>query len=267
MNALGDLTGNDRVTHIRVFRAWLGIGNPNAARNMPATSEDQSRIEQSIGRFLELCHRRHLPAKALIIAPGDPPDTLYYIIEGAASVELATESGNEMVLAYLNTGDFIGEMGVFLAVEDERGVSVRTRAPCEVAGITYERLRRAADKELREAFPDILYVLGRQLSQRLLRSHRKVESLAFADVVGRIEQALGDLCTEPDALTHAQGVQVKVSRQELSRIAGCSREKAGQALKRLEEQGRVAVDGKTILVYSDHQGGGLPQSELPRSVR
>ena len=228
------------------------LSNGKANVSMLLSSEEPSRRSQSIERFLELCHRRHLPAKALIIAPGDPADTLYYIIEGAASVELATENGNEMVLAYLNAGDFIGEMGVFLSVEDERGVSVRTRSPCEVAGIGYERLRTAAVKELREAFPDILYVLGRQLSRRLLGSQRKVESLAFADVVGRIEQALGELCAEPDALTHAQGVQVKVSRQELSRIAGCSREKAGQALKRLEEQGRIAVEGKTILVYRRH---------------
>ncbi len=217
---------------------------------MVPASENRPRIEQSIERFLEICHRRHHPAKALIIAPGDPADTLYYLIDGSASVELATEHGNEMVLAYVNAGDFIGEMGVFLNVTNQRGVSVRTRSPCEVAGITYERLRRAADNELQDAYPDILYVLGRQLSNRLLRSHRKVESLAFADVVGRIEEALVDLCEEPDARTHSRGVQVKVSRQELSRIAGCSREKAGQALKRLEEQGRIAVDGKTILVYS-----------------
>jgi CRP/FNR family cyclic AMP-dependent transcriptional regulator len=218
---------------------------------MLPSSEERTRLGQSIERFLELCHRRHLPAKALIMAPGDPADTLYYLIEGAASVELATENGNEMVLAYLNAGDFIGEIGVFLTIEDERGVSVRTRTPCQVAGISYERLRRAADKELMDAYPDILYVLGRQLSERLLRSHRKVESLAFDDVVGRIEQVLGDLCAEPDALTHAQGIQVKVSRQELSRIAGCSREKAGQALKRLEEQGKLGLDGKMILVYRE----------------
>ena len=46
-----------------------------------------------------------------------------------------------------------------------------------------------------------------------------------------------DLCREPDAMTHPDGMQIKVSRQELSRLVGCSREMAGRVLKVLEDQG------------------------------
>ena len=44
-------------------------------------------------------------------------------------------------------------------------------------------------------------------------------------------------------------MQIRVSRQELSRIVGCSREMAGRVLKQLEEQGKVGVSGKTIVVF------------------
>jgi CRP/FNR family cyclic AMP-dependent transcriptional regulator len=44
-------------------------------------------------------------------------------------------------------------------------------------------------------------------------------------------------------------MQIKVSRQELSRLVGCSREMAGRVLKVLEEQGLVSANGKTIVVY------------------
>ena len=44
-------------------------------------------------------------------------------------------------------------------------------------------------------------------------------------------------------------MQIKVSRQELSRLVGCSREMAGRVLKVLEEQGLVSASGKTIVVY------------------
>ena len=40
------------------------------------------------------------------------------------------------------------------------------------------------------------------------------------DARGRITNALLDLCREPAALTHPDGMQLKVSRQELARIAG-----------------------------------------------
>jgi len=58
-----------------------------------------------------------------------------------------------------------------------------------------------------------------------------------------------DLCSEPDAMTHPDGMQIKVSRQELSRLVGCSREMAGRVLKVLEEQGLLRARGKTIVVH------------------
>ena len=58
-----------------------------------------------------------------------------------------------------------------------------------------------------------------------------------------------DLCNEPEAMTHPQGMQIKVSRQELSRLVGCSREMAGRVLKALEDQGLLKATGKTIVVF------------------
>jgi CRP/FNR family cyclic AMP-dependent transcriptional regulator len=51
-------------------------------------------------------------------------------------------------------------------------------------------------------------------------------------------------------MTHPEGMQIKVSRQELSRLVGCSREMAGRVLKVLEEQGLLKATGKTIVVYN-----------------
>jgi CRP/FNR family cyclic AMP-dependent transcriptional regulator len=44
-------------------------------------------------------------------------------------------------------------------------------------------------------------------------------------------------------------MQIRVTRQELSRNVGCSREMAGRVLKSLEEQGLISVKGKTIVVF------------------
>ena len=51
-------------------------------------------------------------------------------------------------------------------------------------------------------------------------------------------------------MTHPDGMQIKVSRQELSRLVGCSREMAGRVLEVLEEQGLVSASGKTIVVFN-----------------
>ena len=50
-------------------------------------------------------------------------------------------------------------------------------------------------------------------------------------------------------MSHPQGTQLRISRQELSRIVGCSREMAGRVLKKLEEDGKLHARGKTIVLY------------------
>ena len=86
------------------------------------------------------------------------------------------------------------------------------------------------------------------MADRLGKTTQKVGDLAFLDVTGRVARALLDLCKEPDAMTHPDGMQIKITRQEIGRIVGCSREMVGRVLKTLEEQGLVTVKGKTMVV-------------------
>jgi CRP/FNR family cyclic AMP-dependent transcriptional regulator len=153
------------------------------------------------------------------------------------------EEGNEMVLAYLNKGQFFGEMGLFHE-SPLRSAWVRTRNHCELAEMTYPRFRQIAAES-----PGLVFELATQLATRLDRTNRKLSDLAFVDVTGRVAHAIMDLCGEPDAMTHPEGMQIKVSRQELSRLVGCSREMAGRVLKVLEEQGLLTARGKTMVVY------------------
>ena len=97
--------------------------------------------------------------------------------------------------------------------------------------------------------PDILYVLSGQIAQRLRNTTRKVGDLAFFDVTGRVARCLLELCKQPDAMTHPDGMQIKVTRQEIGRIVGCSREMVGRVLKDLEERNLVDVKGKTMVVF------------------
>jgi len=196
-----------------------------------------------VERFLEHCHRRKYPGKSVIIYAGDQPDVLYYIIGGSVSVLIEDEDGHEIVLAYINAGGFFGEMGLF-GEQPNRSAWVRTRGECEVAEISYARFRALSKED-----PDILLELTAQLATRLRKTSRKVSNLAFLDVTGRIAHTLLELCKEPDAMTHPDGMQIKITRQEIGRIVGCSREMAGRVLKALTEQGHISAKGKTIVVY------------------
>jgi len=65
------------------------------------------------------------------------------------------------------------------------------------------------------------------------------------------------LSKKPGAQAHPRGRSVRISRQELARNAGCSREMAGRVLKKLEEDGLVAVQGRNIIVLNP-QGATAP---------
>lgn len=202
---------------------------------------------ESMERFLAQCHRRRYPTKTAIIRPGDPPNTLFYVIDGSVTVLAEDEEGRELIVAYINRGEFIGETGLFFQPA-QRETTVRTRTQCELAEISYERLFQLFATTLHDECPKLLFQIGTQLSSRLLRTSRQASRLAFMDVTTRISRTLLDLCLEPDALTHPEGTQIRISRQELSRIVGCSREMAGRVLKQLEENGMIHVSGKTVVV-------------------
>lgn len=196
-----------------------------------------------LDRFLEKCHRRTYPAKSTVINAGDISEELYYLESGSVSVVIEDDDGHEIILAYLNAGDFFGEIGMF----DEnrrRSAWVRTRTKCDIASIGYDRLRA-----LSSDYPEVLFAMMSQMALRLRNTSRKVGDLAFTDVSGRVARALLDLCKQPDAMTHPDGMQIKITRQELSRIAGCSREMVGRVLKNLEEQHLITASGKTIVVF------------------
>ncbi len=202
----------------------------------------------AIERFLSFCDTRKIPKKGLILRAGGAADRLYYLIDGSASVIDSDEDGNEIILAYLNTGDFIGEMGLFYR-SNERNANIRARSACVLAEIEYSKLYQLFETDLKSEHADILNAVGLQLARRLLQTSRRVTRLAFMDVSGRIARTLTELCTEPDAKTHPDGMQLHISRQEIARIVGCKRETVGRVLKTMQERGLVHAKGMDIVVH------------------
>ncbi len=193
--------------------------------------------------FLSHCHRRRAPAKSTLIYAGDKGDSLFYIVKGSATVLIEDDEGREMIVTYLNEGDFFGEMGLF-EEQDSRSAWVRAKVECEIAEISYAKFNILAKDH-----PEFLFAVSTQMAKRLRQTTRKVGDLAFLDVTGRVARTLLDLSKEPDAMTHPDGMQIKITRQEIGRIVGCSREMVGRVLKTLEEQGLASIKGKTMVVF------------------
>lgn len=202
----------------------------------------QSPEISNIDEFLAAAHRRRYPRGSTITYAGEQSDSIYYITKGSVTVLIEDESGREIIVAYLNEFDFFGEMGLFQ--QGTRTAWCKAKTDCEVAELSYAKFN-----ELSEKNSAMLFALTSQVVERLSKTTKKVGDLAFLDVTGRVARKLLDLSQEPDAMTHPDGMQIKITRQEIGRIVGCSREMVGRVLKTLEDQGLVSVKGKTMVVY------------------
>ena len=233
----------------------------NTLPRLPPSFDWQPAIEPdtaALQRFLACCRTRTVRPRHLIIKRGEPADRLYYLVEGSATVLLEDETDprHEIILAYLQPGEFIGEIGLFYET-GERNTLVRARTACRVAHIRYERLRELFATHLKPDQAAIQQMVGMQIARRLLSTSRRLGQLAFMDVAGRVARALLELSESPEARPCAAGTELRISRQELARLVGCSREMAGRVLKSLAEQGLVTMDGRTIVVHHERECGDL----------
>ncbi len=200
-------------------------------------------LPESVKALLKRAKISRFPKKSTIIHAGTESHSLYLILKGSVSIIIEEDDQREIIVAYLNAGDFFGEMGLFES-KPQRTAEVRTRETCEIAEIEYGIFH-----ELCGQYPDLSYAVFAQLARRLRNTTRKVTDLAFIDVTGRIARCLLDLAEQPEAMLLPNGRQIRITRQEIGRLVGCSREMVGRVLKTLEEQGMIETDGKAILIY------------------
>ena len=192
--------------------------------------------------FLSHCERDQYRARATLVYTGDTSNSLYYIVKGSASVVVEDEQGHAMIVAYLHSGDFFGEMGLF-ADHHNRTARVISKTPCEIAKINYSDFNR-----LLEDHPDYLIAIASQMARRLRNTTEKARDLAFVDVTGRIARALLELCDQPEAEQVEDGVLIRVTRMEIAQLVSCTRELVGKILKNFEKQGLLQTRGRTLII-------------------
>lgn len=93
-----------------------------------------------------------------------------------------------------------------LFVEEHRTANRVTRTPCEFCCISYQDFHA-----IRQLFPDLLYALTTQIGQRLKNTTRKLADLTLIGIYGRIHQSLIQLTNLPEAMTHPDGMQIRVT--------------------------------------------------------
>ena len=175
-----------------------------------------------------------------IVEQGKKSNALSIILTGRARVMTTDSRGREVILATMHPGDYIGEMSLI----DNEPHSATVRAEIQLDVLVLGRLEFA--KCLSEN-SSMAYAVMKGLVQRLRHADSKIESLALMDVYGRVAKALLEFSV-PDAQGNAI-IRDKVSRQDLAKMVGASREMVSRVMKDLEERGFIETrtDGSMLV--------------------
>ena len=176
----------------------------------------------------------------MVVEQGKKSDALYIILTGRARVMSTDSRGREVILATLQPGDYIGEMSL---IDDEpHSATVRTEVQTDVLMLGREAFSRCLPEN-----SSMSYNIMRGLVTRLRHADRKIESLALMDVYGRVARSLLEFAADDGAGNLK--IREKISRQDLAKMVGASREMVSRVMKDLEERGFVQTqpDGSMIV--------------------
>lgn len=184
--------------------------------------------------------KRRFKRGEFIVEQGKKSNFLAIVLTGRARVVTTDTRGREVILATMNPGDYVGEMS--LIDNQPHSATVRAEVQTDVLILGRPEFARCLPENTSMA-----YAVMKGLVQRLRHADRKIESLALMDVYGRVARALLEFA-QPDKEGQLV-IRDRVSRQDVAKMIGASREMVSRVMKDLEDRGFIEIgeDGSTII--------------------
>lgn len=180
-----------------------------------------------------------------IILAEEEGDALFIIASGQVKVSIVSEDGREVILSLLGEGAVFGELSLL----DGKPRSANVVATQDTA---LYMVRRADFLQLVYKVPQIAIGLLAELAARLRKTDRKIEGLALLDVASRISETLLQLAEEQGSQTEfGVSLSARPTHQQLANMSGTTRETVSRVLKRLENQGYISTEGRSITILRE----------------
>ena len=200
--------------------------------------------EHELGKVGALAKVRTYPARAVVVAQGEPALALFAIIRGRLKVVSCGPDGRDTVLGIMGEREIFGE--VALIDGGARSATCTTIEPCELLAVEREQFLKLLDES-----PGISIKLLHVLAQRLRRLSQRSEDAAFLDVPSRLARSLLDLALRfGERGDEAASIRIglKLSQQELGDLVGATRESVNKHLGDWARQGILKVEAGSVLI-------------------
>jgi CRP-like cAMP-binding protein len=186
----------------------------------------------------ESVSKKRLKRGEVLVEQGKKSNSLYIILSGRARVVMTDSKGREVILATLKSGDYVGEMS--LIDSEPHSATVIADLQVDVLLLGREDFLRCLSENSAMSF-----AVMHGLVQRLRKASENISSLALVGVYGRVAKVLLDSASPDDA--GGLLIREKVSRQDIAKMVGASREMVSRVMKDFDEQGFIRLLDKGLV--------------------
>lgn len=201
--------------------------------------------ERELDKVGVLAKPRRYQKDEVIFHADEPGDVFCIIVAGRVKVTMISPEGKEIILSTLGPGEFFGEMA--LLEDAPRSATVTATENLEVLTIW----RADFLQMIKEDFSIARKMLA-ELSRRLRRASRRIESLVTMDVYGRLARFLLELARDRGEEVGDGYVAVaRPTHQAIANTIGTSRETVSRLLHDLMGQNLLLSEGKMIYLKKE----------------
>ncbi|MCG3205997.1 MAG: CRP-like cAMP-activated global transcriptional regulator [Elusimicrobia bacterium] len=207
---------------------------------------------EDLVRLAEICQLVKFKRAERIFSADQPGGCLYVVMSGRVKIFGSSSQGRSKTFAYLEPGDFFGEMSL---IDD----AVRSASASALQDSVLIMLKREDYQKLMLSRPSMAMAVLKTLALRLRRANKEIEALSFNNVLGRIAQILLDLSERYGKKTeHGIRIDMELSHKELSEMAGTAREVISRVISRFRKIGCVSFqEGKIIVTDQEKLKGWI----------
>src|SRR5919205_4635886 len=185
---------------------------------------------------------RHLGAKDLIFAPGDPDAQLYFLLEGTVRLYKIYGEYKEATVALLKDRGVFGELSLDEGSRQDVFAEAVTDARVAV-------VRKSVLTAVIQRRPEFATKLLFAFSERLRQSDQVIESLLDREVSARLATCLFHL-SERFGDTSGSGtvLNVRLTHQDLANMIVSTREAVSKVMSEFQREGLIEVRRRRIII-------------------
>ena len=210
-----------------------------AAGTLRSTTMFGALGEEPLLKLARACGQRTHRRGQYLWYQDDTGDRLVVICAGLVKVMLASERGDEIVLATAGAGEVLGELAVLDGV-----------APlcfgCRGRGHHRPQPGPGSRSELMSTEPAVLEAVLRSLAGLVRRLTEQTADLVFLDLGGRLAKLLLGLVHDTGETSDPAVLNMGLSQSELAAMVGGTRPAVNRALQLLASRGLISIEPRAI---------------------